>query len=489
MRFAWYVVATVVVLRAIFAATLPMTGDEAYYWEWGRHLAAGYIDHPPLVALYVAAFSWLGGAFGARLAFLLCGAGVIAAVARAAFDVWRTRESAASAALAASLAPMLTVTAVTVSPEGPAACAWAVAILAALRAFETGKSAWYAALGVAMGAALLSHFLCWALVFGIFAAATFVRANRHVWRDGLWIAFAIAAVIYAPFLSWNAQHGWASFAFAVLNRHPADETQLLRPLITYALGLAAFSPGLWIAATLATRHPRHAVIAWTALPLAIALLLIAFHERVEAYWFEGPFISLCVALPGVLQSRTARSWTFVPAIVMSALIFAAGIAPFQIYGVAQRAGLHLRNAGPFEIFTYGPLAAQAKILAESRNAIVMTDGYGFSSLLDFYAGIPPVFIGYDSQGREARRWYSDAQHPETALFLDKAPLSTRPDFQTQLARACGRVTQGPVIRTEFRLYYTTWCESMRPSAISILRFEEPSGAHANAFFKHEDPSG
>lgn len=471
MRFAWYAAGAVIVLRAIFAAMLPMTGDEAYYWEWGRHLAAGYIDHPPLVAFCVAAFSWLGGAFGARLAFLLCGVGVIAAVACAALDVWRSREAAAIAALSASLAPMLTVTAVTVSPEGPAACAWALAILAALRAFESGRRIEYAALGVAMGAALLSHFLCWALVFGVFAAATFVRANRGTWRAGLWMAFAIAAIIYAPFVAWNAQHGWASFAFAVLNRHPSDETQFVRPLITYALGLAAFSPGLWVAATLAARHPRHAVIAWTAIPLSIALLLIAFHERVEAYWFEGPFISLCIALPGVVRRPAARLWTFVPALVMSALIFAAGIAPLQIYGMAQHAGLHLRNAGPFEIFTYGPLASQTKTLAQSRNAIVMTDGYGFSSLLDFYAGVAPVFIGYDSQGREARRWYSDAQQPGIALFLDKAPLSTRPDFQAQLARACGRVTQGPVIRTEFRLYYTTWCESMRKNALSILRFE------------------
>ena len=27
--------------------------DEAYYWVWSRHLAAGYLDHPPMVALLI----------------------------------------------------------------------------------------------------------------------------------------------------------------------------------------------------------------------------------------------------------------------------------------------------------------------------------------------------------------------------------------------------------------------------------------------------
>jgi len=31
------------------AARAPLLVDEMYYWDWSRHLAAGYFDHPPMV--------------------------------------------------------------------------------------------------------------------------------------------------------------------------------------------------------------------------------------------------------------------------------------------------------------------------------------------------------------------------------------------------------------------------------------------------------
>ena len=46
----------------IVAFRLPLTGDEAYYWEWSRRLAFGYVDQPPLIPLIAAGFHALFGA-------------------------------------------------------------------------------------------------------------------------------------------------------------------------------------------------------------------------------------------------------------------------------------------------------------------------------------------------------------------------------------------------------------------------------------------
>jgi hypothetical protein len=281
------------------------------------------------------------------------------------------------------------------------------------------------------------------------------------------LSFAIALLVFAPFIVWNAQHGWISFTFALLQRHPSDEVQILRPLLLYALGLLAFSPGLWIAATISAAHPRHALIAWTALPLSLLLIVLASHERVEVYWFIGPYVSLCVAIG--MQIRQL-GWTLVPAAALSALIFAAGIAPLQMYAAVTRAGVHLSDAGPFEMFTYPPLAKRMRTVADANHAIVMTDGYGFSSLLDFYGNLQPVVIGYDAQGEEARTWVNDANHPSRAIFLDKVPLSKRPDFAHQLTLACARVRTGPILDFTYRRYFTTWCEGMTPAALATLRW-------------------
>src|SRR5207237_6172110 len=42
-----------VLVRLLFAGLVPHFGDEAYYWEWSRHLAPGYFDHPPGIPLLI----------------------------------------------------------------------------------------------------------------------------------------------------------------------------------------------------------------------------------------------------------------------------------------------------------------------------------------------------------------------------------------------------------------------------------------------------
>jgi hypothetical protein len=175
----------------------------------------------------------------------------------------------------------------------------------------------------------------------------------------------------------------------------------------------------------------------------------------------------------------------VPALLLLPLIFYAAVAPGTVYQAFRNTGSTLRNTGPFEIFTYWPLAQDVRHLADANDAVVMTDGYGLSSVVDFYAGVTPVVIGYDWQGRESRNWYSDAEHPKRAIFLDKEELDPlhptadnrgRPDFKKRLGQACGSVRPGPVLEYSYagvppRKYYTTFCDDMVPDGIAILRWE------------------
>ena len=54
-------VALLLVLRGVMAALLPLSADEAYYWLWSKHLAAGYFDHPPMIAWLIRAGTLLFG--------------------------------------------------------------------------------------------------------------------------------------------------------------------------------------------------------------------------------------------------------------------------------------------------------------------------------------------------------------------------------------------------------------------------------------------
>ena len=67
-------VLALVALRLVCEAALtPLTFDEAYYWTWSRHLAGGYYDHPPMVAVVIRLGTMIAGdtEFGVRLVSVL----------------------------------------------------------------------------------------------------------------------------------------------------------------------------------------------------------------------------------------------------------------------------------------------------------------------------------------------------------------------------------------------------------------------------------
>src|SRR4051794_27354715 len=67
------VVAGLTVLRGIFAVTIELRVDEAYYWTWSRESVISYLDHPPLIAWFIRLGTSLFGDtnFGVRFPGLL----------------------------------------------------------------------------------------------------------------------------------------------------------------------------------------------------------------------------------------------------------------------------------------------------------------------------------------------------------------------------------------------------------------------------------
>lgn len=498
MKYAtWIIVAFVTLMRGFAAWKLPLTGDEAYYWEWAKHVALGYADHPPMVAYLILPLDWVtANPLFVRLGFLICGVVATLAAAGAAKRITGDDRAGMVTALAMTLAPMLSVGFVLATPDGPLMASWALCLYLAVRASQTHGRRDYVLLGVALAFALLSKMFAWALVAGI-VAWSLAPARRGLWREGLGMSFGVAAVLYAPFVVWNAQHEWISFVFALGQRHVA-EPALYRPFTYLLANAGAYSPGLWIAALLVLVRPRNALIAWTSIPLSALLIVLNLHERIELHWFFGPYVSLAVGMGVAFEGLSHRArvlWATagaVPAAVLIPFLFLAAAFPGQLYSQFRATGSTLRNSGPFEIFTYWPLAQDVRRMASANDAVVVTDGYGFSSQMDFEAGIPPVVIGYAHQGQEARHWYDAAMHPRRILFVDKEALVPVPgqpktypgrdDFNRRLHMACGQVKPGPDLEYSYtdptghtvpaRTYFLTWCEDARPNAIRILRWED-----------------
>src|SRR5580698_5915883 len=100
-----------VALRLVAAAFTPITFDEAYYWMWSKHLAGGYYDHPPMVALVIRLGTMIAGdtEFGVRLISILLALPMSWAVYRSAAILFGGQRIAATAAILLNVTMMASV--------------------------------------------------------------------------------------------------------------------------------------------------------------------------------------------------------------------------------------------------------------------------------------------------------------------------------------------------------------------------------------------
>src|SRR5437764_8696080 len=66
-------IATLTVMRALYAGIMELRTDEAYYWTWSKENVLSFLDHPPMIAWFIRFGTALFGdtAFGVRFAGLL----------------------------------------------------------------------------------------------------------------------------------------------------------------------------------------------------------------------------------------------------------------------------------------------------------------------------------------------------------------------------------------------------------------------------------
>src|SRR5271156_5180295 len=94
-------VLALVVLRLAAAIWTPLTFDEAYYWTWSKHLAGGYYDHPPMVAIVIRLGTMIAGdtELGVRMVSVLLALPMSWAVWRTAKILFGSDRVAATATL------------------------------------------------------------------------------------------------------------------------------------------------------------------------------------------------------------------------------------------------------------------------------------------------------------------------------------------------------------------------------------------------------
>ncbi len=407
---------TAVRVAVLAVSDLNLHGDEAQYWSWSQGLAFGYVSKPPMIAWIIAATTAIcgDGEWCVRLASPLVHAatsGIIFLLGREIYD----DRTGFWASITYATLPAVSYSSGIISTDVPLLFFWSVALYAFVRLSRSRHVGWAVLLGVSVGLGLLSkyamiYFVLCGVVYGVIS----VEARRLLFSRHVALALILGALIIAPNVVWNVQHGWATFS------HTAENAKWSGPLFHpdkmlefFGAQFGVFGPMLfagllwWLAAHRPWRGSRRGdegarlLFAFTV-PVLVVVIVQSLLSRAHANWAAVTYVAATVAVVAwFLQRDRAR--------IMRASLALHVVVAALIYGlvaVASSGGLPSRLDVFARLRGWDVLGREvATLMAERPGAAVLTDDRMIMAELLYYTRDAGFSIVIWSGGGKARNQY------------------------------------------------------------------------------------
>jgi dolichol-phosphate mannosyltransferase len=414
-------------LRLVYLGSVELLPEEAYYWNYSRHLDIGYLDHPPMVAWLIKLGTAVFGQsqFGIRVGALCCAALASAFIYRLTRNLFG-EASALAALVLAQVLPFFFLSGLLMTPDAPLTAAWAASLYYLERALVAERSTAWWGVGLALGAGAISKYSIGLLIPVTLAFMLWDNQARRWWRRWEpYVAALLALAVFSPVILWNAQHEWASFAFQTSRRLAEAPRFALHKLVASALVLITPTGVLAAAAALIGAKPaaagggqdrsrgdgaghgsgngsgggdgarRRLFISFAVLvPLAVFAIFSLRHE-VKLDWTGAPWIAaLPIMAVGIsatggtlsgLRAWIRAAWT--PTLVTMLLIYGAGLhyLVLGLPGVGYGKHIELAPVGWRDLSRrITDTAATVREETGTDPLIVGMDRYAIASELAFY---------------------------------------------------------------------------------------------------------
>lgn len=385
------------VLKLWLAVAFPFTGDEAYFYQWGRHPDwGGFYDHPPMVGWWLWGLQQVSShplvlRLPAVLLWIAITLGMMDLFSRLLPEQSERRWLLGSLFLTLPFTWAFNL----ITTDTPLILFLFFSGYAFVRAEQENKWRWYAASGVLLGLALLSKY------FAGLLAITY--AIYLLPRRGGIARVLLVAVCALPFmllnLAWNASHCWNNILFNLLNRNQDAHFSFLQ-VAQYVLMLAyLITP--WTAIALWRSVPAgkvsdqeagsekttRTIAALFIVPFSLFLLL-SFYKEIGLHWLLAfvPFVFLFAAVH--LRDETLqrhKQWALWLGLPHLLLVLSLAHLPVDTFkSLRLHADIVLNREGKAVV-----LDLKKDLPADST---LMTPSYSQSSLLAYHAqSYIPVF--------------------------------------------------------------------------------------------------
>jgi Dolichyl-phosphate-mannose-protein mannosyltransferase len=404
--------------------------DELYYMACGEHLAWGYVDQPPLIALisHFARHVFGNSMFDVRLLPALAGAVVVFLAG------WIAREFGGGlfaqflAALAALFAPAYLAFDSFLSMNAFEPLFWTLCALIVIHIAKGGSPRLWVLFGAVAGIGLENKHTM--LVFGFAVVVGLLISDQRclLYSKWIWIGGVLTLALFLPNLIWEARHGWPQIqvvrAGQEYKNYPVGPLRFFFEQILFLqpIQLPVWLAGIvWFFATPDAKRFRF--LGWAY--LIVMVVFIVLHGKT---YYPLPIYPMLIGAGGValenllFAARRQRwmGWAY------CALIVIAGVVslPFGVPLLSVGSFVRYSQILPYsrtvkmerdptvalpqlyaDMFGWDNMAATiARVYhtlpeAEQRSCAILAGNYGEAGAIDYYGpavGLPKAISGHNN---------------------------------------------------------------------------------------------
>jgi hypothetical protein len=404
--------------------------DELYYMACGEHLAWGYVDQPPLIALisWFARHAFGNSMFDVRLLPALAGAAVVFLAGWLAAELGGGLFARFLAALAMLFAPAYLAFDSFLSMNAFEPLFWTLCALIVIRIAKGGSPALWVLFGVVAGLGLENKHTM--LVFGFAVVAGLLISERRRLLDSkwIWMGGALALALFLPNLIWEARHGWPQIqlvrAGQEYKNYPVGPLRFVFEQILY---LQPVELPVWLAGLIwffgAAEGKRFRFFGWAY--VIVMAIFIVLHGKT---YYSLPIYPILMASGGVAlerllfgaQRRRWIAWAYcafvviagvvslpfgVPLLPVDSFVRYSQILPYSRTVKMERDATVALPQLYADMFGWDNMAAtvarvyHALPQAEQRSCAILAGNYGEAGAIDYYGpalGLPKAISGHNN---------------------------------------------------------------------------------------------
>ncbi len=430
--------------------------DELYFLSCAQHLAWGYVDQPPLIALVAKLARLLFGdsLYGIRLLPALAAAGTVMMTGVVTRRLGGGAVAQGLAMLGIALAPFYLAVGNLLTMNAFEPLLWIGSAYLFILADEDDRRWQWLALGALTGLGLINKYSMFFFLGSCLVAIAVTPVRRALRRPGFWLASGVAVAIVAPTLVWQGMHGWPQLA--VLEHAAREKNVVVGPPAFYAQQVLMMNPvaaPLWLAGLYALIFtPGGRSLRWYGLAyLFLSAIYLALGAKV---YYLAPMYPVLFAAGAVLLETRLMTLRFAAA-AYALLLFASGlaIAPEAFPLLPLPAFIRYENVLDFrgikmERHPEGrvpqhfadqlgwttlvvKLAGVYEALSPEQRAksVIFTRDYGQASAVDFFGaryGLPDAISGHNNYFLYGTRGASG----EVVIAVGIDPRTLRREWRT-----------------------------------------------------------